>query len=44
MVDSTWDFGTEDFGLAKSFSPAPLHAIAPQFAAQKVFTEEDNRH
>ena len=32
-----FDFG-EDFGLAKSFSDAPVHAFAPGFSVQKVHT------
>ena len=37
-MEMNWDFGGEDFGLAKSFSNASVFAIAPGFSAQKVFT------
>ena len=44
MVEMNWDFETEDFGLASSFSSAPVFAVSPEIAARKHFIQEDNQH
>ena len=37
MVEMDWGFETEDFGLASSFSSAPVFAVSPEIAARKHF-------
>ena len=40
-MEMDWDFtAEEDFGFAKSFSNAPVHAFAPGMT-KKVFTPMD---
>ena len=38
-MDMDWSFtDSEDFGLAKSFSNTPVHAIHPEISGGKQFT------